>query len=441
MMTEPDQNYVSQSPETDEEDYILEVNNLKKFFPIKGGIWKRIIGQVYAVNGVSFKIKKGETIGVVGESGCGKTTLGRTILDLIPITEGDIIFKGKNIVAINKTRKERIKRIKKLVSGFLILIIGLSLLLYGISTIALQGEDVFNFTGFLSLSLDSQLIIILFPIIGAYLIYKGAAKLSALSPLQLMLRRQMQIVFQDPYASLNPRMTVRGTLSEPLKVHKIIPDNQIENHLINILETVGLGEMHLDRFAHEFSGGQRQRIVIARALVLQPEFLILDEPTASTDVSVQAKILNLLKDLQIKMGLTYVFISHDLSVIKHMSDRIIVMYLGKMVEVGSKRMFSNPEKIHPYTTALFSAVPIADPTLERKKIIITGDVPSSSNPPSGCVFHTRCQYALANTELMKVCQGEEPELLDVDKGHQIACHLYNEKYSHFKKSIKNNLDI
>ena len=273
MMTEPDQNYVSQSPETDDEGYILEINNLKKFFPIKGGIWKRIVGQVYAVNGVSFKIKKGETIGVVGESGCGKTTLGRTILNLIPITSGEIIFKGKNIAALNKTREERKLKRKKLLIGSLILIIGLSFLFFGVSTIALEGGDIFSIDEFLSVSLDTQIIIILCPTIGVYLIYKGAVKLSALSPMQLMLRRQMQIVFQDPYASLNPRMTIRGTLSEPLKVHKIIPEDiELEEPEAPIPDIDDLGVSLVDLKEVEEQPKKKKIVLVSpeKALVLEP---------------------------------------------------------------------------------------------------------------------------------------------------------------------------
>ncbi|MEM2227343.1 MAG: dipeptide ABC transporter ATP-binding protein [Candidatus Bathyarchaeia archaeon] len=318
---------------------ILEVNNLRKLFPIKEGILGKTKGYVYAVDGVSFNLKKGETLGLVGESGCGKTTVGRCILRLIEPTEGEIIFNGVNITSLPPSEMRKF-------------------------------------------------------------------------------RREMQIVFQDPYASLNPRWTIKNIISEPLLIHGLAKRNELYEKVLELLLKVGLSEDHLYRFPHEFSGGQRQRICIAKALALKPKFIVLDEPTSSLDVSVQAQILNLLMDLQQELKLSYLFISHNLSVIKHVSNRIAVMYLGKIVELAEKEdLFTN--QIHPYTKALFSAIPIPDPELTRKrnKIILKGDVPSPINPPSGCRFHPRCEYA------MDICQKQEPKLIEVKKNHLVACFL------------------
>ncbi|MHA1974525.1 MAG: ABC transporter ATP-binding protein [Candidatus Hodarchaeales archaeon] len=330
----------SLTPEYEEsEEILLSVRNLVKYFPITAGVLSRVVGYVHAVDNVSFDLPKGKTVGVVGESGCGKTTLGRTILRLTEPTSGDIIFQGENISEISR-RKFR------------------------------------------------------------------------------HYRRQMQIVFQDPYASLNPRMMIKNILREPLLIHKTIPKNKINPYILAILREVGLDKEHLNRFPHEFSGGQRQRICIARALVLNPNFIVLDEPTASVDVSVQARVLNLLKRLQKKRGLTYMFISHDLSVVTHMSDIVIVMYLGQIMEIGPKKIFTMTGKdVHPYTLALGSALPIPDPFYNKEQIILKGDVPNPANPPSGCVFHTRCP------EAQPICSEKKPPMVMKDEFHYIACHF------------------
>ena len=319
-------------------DMLLEVRDLKKYFAIKGGLLRKDVGAVRAVDDIDLLVRKGETLGLVGESGCGKTTLGRVILRLIDTTEGEIFFEDTNLLELKKDEMRK-------------------------------------------------------------------------------MRRNMQIVFQDPYSSLDPRMTVKKIISEPLVIHGVSQGRELRERILGLLEKVGLNPDHLNRFPHEFSGGQRQRIGIARAIALNPKFLVLDEPTSSLDVSVQAKILNLLKDLQKELGLTYLFISHDLSVIKHMSDRIAVMYVGKIMEVADKDdLFKEP--LHPYTQALFSAVPIPDPHLKkREKIILKGEVASPIKPPSGCRFHPRCQYA------KEVCEQEEPHLIEVREGHRVACHL------------------
>jgi len=316
---------------------LLEVSDLKKHFPIRGGVLGRTVGYVYAVDGVSFKIGKGETMGLVGESGCGKTTVGRCTLRLIEPTDGEILFEGLDITKIN----------------------------------------------------DKQM-----------------AKL----------RPKMQIVFQDPYASLNPRMTIKDIVGEPMLVNGIARGLELRRRVLELLLIVGLAEDHMNRFPHEFSGGQRQRIGVARALSLNPEFIVLDEPTSSLDVSVQAQTLNMLQDLQKKLALTYLFISHNLSVIKHMSDRIAVMYLGKIVEIASKTELFRSQ-LHPYTQALFAAIPIPDPEISRERIILGGDVPSPVNPPSGCRFHPRCP------KMIPICKEEEPQLIEIRKDHYVACHL------------------
>lgn len=315
---------------------ILVVNNLKKHFQLgKNEILK-------AVDGVSFHIHKGETFGIVGESGCGKSTAGRTIIGLYDQTEGEVIFNGKNIHTLNS--KER--------HSF---------------------------------------------------------------------HRQMQMIFQDPYASLNPRSTVAEIISEPMEVHGLFPNKQdMLNRVYQLLEDVGLNRNHANRYPHEFSGGQRQRIGIARALALDPEFIIADEPISALDVSVQAQVVNLLKRLQKEKGLTYLFIAHDLSMVKQISDRIGVMYLGQLVELTeSSELYNKP--LHPYTQALLSAIPIPDPDIEdrRERIILKGELPSPINPPSGCVFRTRCPMA------MEVCSSDKPIWQEVEDGHFIACHLYD----------------
>ena len=319
---------------------LLEVRNLKKYFPIKGGIFSKTVGHVQAVDGISFSLLPGETVGLVGESGCGKSTAARAILRLIEPSAGEVIFEGQDILQLGK------------------------------------------------------------------------------KPMR-SLRRQMQIIFQDPYASLNPRMTVASIVGEPLEIHKIAKGREKEEKVANILEKVGLRPEHMRRYPHEFSGGQRQRIGIARALALNPKLIIGDEPVSALDVSIQAQVINLLEDLQQEFNLTYLIIAHDLSVVEHISDRVAVMYLGKIVEMSTDReLYQNPS--HPYTEALLSAVPRPDPTIKKQRIILPGDVPSPINPPSGCRFHTRCLYAKAD------CKTVEPQLEDIGGGHYVACHYWQE---------------
>lgn len=327
------------NPNSDE--YILEVNGLKKYFPIKTGFFQRVTGHVKAVDGISFNLKKGHTMGLVGESGCGKSTAGRTLLRLMEKTSGDVRFNG---------------------------------------------TDIF--------SLPSN-------------------ELRAMRP-------KMQIIFQDPYSSLSPRLPVGEIIGEAVKEHNIVPKNEYEDYLDNIMSSCGLQSFHKDRYPHEFSGGQRQRICIARALALNPEFVVCDEPVSALDVSIQAQIINLLQDLQDKFNLTYLFISHDLSVVEHVSDTIGVMYLGSLVEYGSKAsLFKEP--LHPYTKALFSAIPIPDPSRKMNRIILEGSIPSPANPPPGCKFHTRCKNC------MEICKNQAPEAKEIHPGHYVLCHLYNEE--------------
>jgi len=333
---------------------IVAAINLKKYFPIVGGVFRRKIGDVKAVDGVTFTIKTGETFGLVGESGCGKTTLGKTLIRLLDPTSGKILFDPKGELPDNPRIGERMND-------------------YDISSV--KGKKLKN------------------------------------------LRRYMQIVYQNPSTSLNPRMLVKDIVAEPLVVQGLAKGREAEERVLQILERVGLAREHLYRYPHEFSGGQKQRIAIARALITHPKFIVLDEPTSSVDVSVRASLLDLFKELQRKMGLTYLFISHDLSMIEAISDRVAVMYLGKIVEIADPReLFNNP--LHPYTQALFSAIPIPDPEAKRKRIILGGEPPSPANPPSGCRFHPRCKYA------REICSRQEPTLIEVKPGHYVACHLY-----------------
>ena len=322
-------------------DCVLEVRHLRKTFPMKKTMMGKVTKELVAVDDISFKLKAGETLGIVGESGCGKTTAGRAILKLHQPTGGQIIFNGQDIT-----------------------------------------------------NLDSK-------------------QMRAF-------RKEMQIIFQDPYSSLPPRSTVGGILSEPVEVHKIVPKDQIKSYVLDLMEKCGLRDYYYERYPHEFSGGQRQRICIARALSVNPKLVICDEPVSALDVSIQAQIINLLKQLQREMNLAYVFISHDLSVVKFISDKIGVMYLGSMMEFGTKEaIFKKP--LHPYTQALFSAVPNPDPTVKMERIKLEGDIPSPANPPKGCRFHTRCPYA------KEICKHVPPVYKEYEEGHFAACHLLDKE--------------
>ena len=329
------------TPLVHNEENILEVNGLKKYFPIKGGFFNSVVGQVKALDGISFHIKRGTTMGLVGESGCGKTTAGRTILRLNGgKTAGQVLFNGKEVYDIPKNELNE-------------------------------------------------------------------------------LRVKMQIIFQDPFSSLSPRLPVGEIIGEAVREHHLVPKNEYEDYIDQIMDNCGLQPFHKDRYPHEFSGGQRQRICIARALALNPEFVVCDEPVSALDVSVQAQIINLLEDLQEKYNLSYLFISHDLSVVEHISDTVGVMYLGNIVELGTtEELFANP--LHPYTKALFSAIPIPDPEAKMKRIILEGSIPSPANPPPGCKFHTRC------AQCMEKCKTQVPERKDMGDGHYVCCHLYDD---------------
>ena len=317
---------------------LLRVKNLKKYFPIRGGLFSREVARVHAVDDVTFDLMKGETLGLVGESGCGKSTTGRCILRLIEPTAGEVWFDDKNVTTLDKRSLRH-------------------------------------------------------------------------------LRRDMQIIFQDPYASLNPRMTVGSIIGEALVIHKLAKSKrERDERVVHLLETVGLNADHLRRYPHEFSGGQRQRIGIARALAVSPKLIVADEPVSALDVSIQAQVINLLEDLQKQFNLTYLFIAHDLSVVEHISTRVAVMYLGKIVEIApAKELYTNPK--HPYTEALLSAVPIPDPAVKRKRILLEGDVPSPIKPPSGCRFHTRCPVRVPS------CSENEQVLKQVSPGHWVACQV------------------
>lgn len=322
-------------------DYILEVEHLKKYFPIAKSMLGKALVNLKAVDDVSFRVQRGTTIGIVGESGCGKTTLGRTILKLYDIDGGKVVFEGEDITRLKK------KEMRKF-------------------------------------------------------------------------RTDMQLIFQDPYSSLPPRMTVGSIISEAVRVHKIVPKNEVYDYVLDIMKKCGLQPQYYDRYPHEFSGGQRQRICIARALAVKPKLVICDEPVSALDVSIQAQIINLLKELQQTIGLTYVFISHDLSVVKYITDQILVMYLGNVMELsGTDEIFKNP--LHPYTKALFSAVPVPNPDVKMNRIILQGDIPSPANPPKGCKFHTRC------SDCMNVCKFVDPKYIEAYPGHFVACHKYDKE--------------
>ena len=316
---------------------LLKVRSLKKYFPVRGGILSRTVNWVRAVDGVDFDINRGETLGIVGESGCGKTTVGRSILRLVEPTGGEVLFEGRDIVKLSEKEMQK-------------------------------------------------------------------------------LRRDMQIVFQDPYWSLNPRMMVKDIVAEPLETHLKLGKKEKDERVVELLELVGLGSEAAWKYPHEFSGGQKQRIGIARALATNPKFLVLDEPTSMLDVSVQAHIINLIRELQEKLKLTYLFISHNLSVIQHLSDRIAVMYLGKLVEVGGVNDIFE-RTLHPYTQALLEAIPVPDPDVRKGEVVLEGGVPSPESPPSGCRFHTRCRH------VSSTCREKEPASFDLGAGHLIACHL------------------
>ena len=320
------------------DDIVMEVKDLKKYYPIKAGMFGRVVGQVRAVDGVSFRIRRGTTMGLVGESGCGKTTIGKTLLRLNDKTSGSVLFKGKELFDLSHNELRKI-------------------------------------------------------------------------------RPQLQIIFQDPYSSLSPRMPVGEIIGEAVREHKLVPESEFDDYITKIMRACGLQPYHKDRYPHEFSGGQRQRICIARALALNPDFIVCDEPVSALDVSIQAQIINLLEDLQKEFGLTYLFISHDLSVVEHISDTVGVMYLGDMVEYGTKKdIFAKP--MHPYTQALFSAIPMPDPTVKMNRIILEGSIPSPANPPSGCKFHTRCR------QCMEICKTEVPRRYEAGNDHFVVCHLY-----------------
>ncbi|EQF23911.1 oligopeptide/dipeptide ABC transporter, ATP-binding, C-terminal domain protein [Clostridioides difficile CD160] len=319
------------------ETSLLKVEGLKKYFEVKSGLFDKEVKYVKAVDGVSFDLKKGETLAIVGESGCGKSTAGRTILRLIEKTEGKVEFNG---IDIYKLEKEQLRK----------------------------------------------------------------------------LRPKMQMIFQDPYSSLNPRLNVEQIISEAVIEHNLVPKNEIKDNILNVVENCGLSKYHLNRKPGEFSGGQRQRIGIARALALNPEFIVCDEPVSALDVSIQSQIINLLMDLQEKYKLSYLFISHDLSVVNHIAHRVCVMYLGSIIEIATKEELYLHSQ-HPYTKALMSAVPIQDPTIKKNRIILKGDIPSPTNPPSGCKFHTRCPYC------KEICKIEVPVLKEISRNHFVSCHL------------------
>lgn len=382
---------------------ILKVENLVKYFPIRAGVFKRIVGWVKAVDDVSFEINEGETVGLVGESGCGKTTIGMVLLRLYEPTSGRIIIANEDTTyffmpplrAKSYLKRTYIDRFNKLLkdAGSKDAVID-----------TLEGVDKIYAKLFFNEARSS-----------AKKFY--SLLLSNMDEKRREFRKNVQIVFQDPYSSLNPRLRIKSIVGEGPAVHRLVKsEKELINKVRSVLEDVGISGDYMYRFPHEFSGGQRQRIGIARALALSPKLVIADEAVSALDVSIRSQIINLMKDLQREHKLTYLFISHDLAVIKYVSDRIIVMYLGKIVETASKKeLFDKP--LHPYTRALMSAIPIPNPNIKKERIILTGDVPSPVNPPPGCRFHTRCYMAV------DVCSKIEPKLREISPGHAVACHL------------------
>ena len=370
-------------PFKEEDDDIVVVRHLTKHFPIKTNLLGKVLVSVKAVNDVSFKIKRGTTLGVVGESGCGKTTMGRTMLRLYDVTSGEVIYKGFSL--------------EKLSTGEL-------------RSLLPADEEYAKYKNAERKTLLEVLA-------------KTGFDISRVSHSALRkLRPDIQIIFQDPYSSLSPRMTIGEIIGEAVREHGIVPKAEYKEYILKIMQECGLQTHYFDRYPHEFSGGQRQRICIARALALDPKVVICDEPVSALDVSIQAQIINLLMDLQKERGLTYVFISHDLSVVEHISTDVAVMYLGYLVEKATKEdIFRNP--MHPYTKALLSAVPVPDPDVKMNRVILEGDIPSPANPPSGCKFHTRC------SECMAVCKEKEPKLVEYEDGHYVACHLFDKEVS------------
>jgi len=396
---------------------ILSTKNLKTYYPIFGGLFKRTIGYVKAVDGVTFNLYEGETLGLVGESGCGKTTIGKVILDLVPAMSGEIFYKSQNII-IGSTEKKGIsnelKQQNKLIDITFIPIISFANALFGFAKLSLL--KIFR-------TIKNYLVKLLHPLRKMFTATVPILKQNYLNmmdvkhPYNKELRKKIQMVFQDPDASLNPRWKIANVIGEPLKILLgMRRRKKVRRRVLELLETVSMKREHLDRYPHEFSGGQKQRIVIARALACNPEIIILDEPTSALDVSVQAQILNLLKELQNKFGLSYLFITHDLSVVQHIADRIAVMYLGKFVETGTlEEVFYNPT--HPYTRALLSARPTFDPGSKQNRIILEGDVPSPINPPSGCAFHPRCP----EKEEHIGCSVDEPRQIHLGGDHYMYC--------------------